>query len=382
MADGQHTQDGTQRRRSDIRPRSRRSPCSPALAMPQSIPASDNAAPTFAKPLRLLVLGGTRYLGPAFVKAAIQRGHEVTLFSRGRTQPWLFGGLEKLTGNRYPETGTGLSALRGRSWDVAIDLCGQYPRVVEASAALLANQVDHYVMVSSISAYASFKTPGVDENAPLRPLTREYVENPDLVEGDWPTYGARKALGEAAVARYFPGRHTIARPGPIVGGDNNDGGGAYWAERLYRDARILVPGDGSDAVQLIDVADVAAFLVRSAERRLEGAYNLVGPERPLNVRGLLDACRRAVGGKGEIVYAGNLPEGMGGMPLIAPYHLVPGHATMRIDRALAAGLTLRPLEETILENWVDHRSRRGNKFDFAAAGMGISPAKEAEFIKL
>ncbi|HEY6916958.1 MAG TPA: hypothetical protein VI381_04885 [Allosphingosinicella sp.] len=314
------------------------------------------------------------------MRAATGRGHELTLFNRGKTQPWLFPGVERLVGNRYPEVGTGLSALKGRSWDVTVDLCGQFPRVVEASTELLAGRVSRYVMVSSISAYANFKTAGMDESAPLRPLTKPYVETPDLVEGDWPTYGARKALGEAAVARHFPGRHTIVRPGPICGGDNNDGTGAYWAERLYRDARVLVPGDGTDAVQLIDVRDAGAFLAHAVEQALDGAFNLVGPEKPIDVAAYLDACRRAIGGKGEAVWAGDFPDGIRDMPMIAPYRLVPGHATISNARALAAGLRLRPIEETIRDNWIDHRTRRGVRYDFAAAGIGVDAAREEKMI--
>lgn len=331
-------------------------------------------------PLRILILGGTRYLGPAVVAAATARGHEITLFNRGVTQPWLFPGVEKLKGDRYPDIGVGLAPLGMLTWDVAIDLSGQYPRVVEASTARLADRVGHYVYVSSISAYGSFATPDVDESAPLRTLRREYVESPDLIEGDWPTYGARKALSEAVVTRHFPGRHTILRPGPICGGANNDGSGAYWAERIYRGGPVLVPGDGSDRVQLIDVGDTGDFAVLAAEKRLRGAYNLVGPTEAIDAKAYLAACARVVGREAELVFAGDFPDGINSMPLIPPYRHVPGHATMRNQRAIAAGLRLRPIEDTIRANWIDHRLSRGNAYDYSAAGIGVTAAREAEMI--
>jgi 2'-hydroxyisoflavone reductase len=276
--------------------------------------------------------------------------------------------------------GKGLSALQGRHWEVIVDTSGQYPRVVDASTALLQHRSAHYIMVSSISAYASFKAVGLDEGSPLRALGREYSENPDLVEGDWPTYGARKSLGEATVAQRFEGRHTIVRPGPICGGDNNDGTGAYWAERLFRDTSVLVPGRGEDPLQLIDVRDAADFIILAAEQRLQGAFNLVGPETAITVADYMAACRAAVGGRGEIVWAGDFPQELGNMPLIVPFHIAPGHATVRNTRAVAAGLRFRPLADTILSDWIDHRSRRGHLHDFSADGLGVPAAREAELI--
>lgn len=333
-----------------------------------------------ARPLRILVLGGTRYLGPAVVRAALTRGHQVTLFNRGKTRPWLFPGVRQLRGDRFPERDGGLTALEEGRWDVAIDMCAYYPRLVEASTKLLASRVDHYVMISSISVYSDLKSPGVGEDAPKRVLNGPFQELADLTENDWPTYGARKAAGEAIIARAWGDRAAFLRPTSICGGENNDGTGAYWAARVHSGGKILLPGDGSDPVQLIDVGDVADFAVLAAERRLSGAYNLVGPAQSIDVRGYMASVSSVVGRAAELVWKGDFPQEMSSLPMIAPYRRVPGFATMRNERARQAGLAFRPLEETLRANWVDHRSRRGDEFEFAAAGIGLTAAKEAELL--
>jgi 2'-hydroxyisoflavone reductase len=331
------------------------------------------------RPLNILVLGGTRYLGPPFVRAALARGHGVTLFNRGQTQPWLFPGLTRLRGNRFPESGEGLKALAAGEWDIVVDLCAQYPRIVEASTRLLASRAQRYMLVSSISVYADLQTVGLDESGPLRVLNREYEELPDLYENDWPTYGARKAAGEAIVAGAFGDRAILIRPCSICGGDNNDGSGAYWTDRLFRYDSVLAPGDGTDPTQLVDVADVAEFMVLAAEQSLSGAYNVLGPDRTLTVRHYLETAAVVAGSRARIHWKGDF-EGMTGLPLVPPYRVVPGFATMNNGKAVRAGLRFRPLEETLRSNWVDHRSRRGDTHDFAAAGTGLTRSMEEALI--
>ncbi len=327
--------------------------------------------------LRLLVLGGTRYLGPAVVRSALARGHDLTLFNRGRTAPGLFPGVEWRQGNRFPERESGLSALTKGEWDAVLDLSGQYPRVVEASARQLRGRVGRYLMVSSISAYKDYGTPDLDERAALRPLAATFEEGEDLVENDWATYGGRKAAGEAAVLDIHGDRAAILRPCSICGGTNNDGTGAYWTSRLHRDRTILLPGDGSDPTQLIDVGDVADFIILAAERELSGPYNLVGPADRLTFRDYIAAAARLVNSRSSLVWKGDFPRAMYGLPLSAPFHHVPGFATMRNERARAAGLKFRPLHDTLLSNWIDHRARRPADFDFAAAGIGLTREAEA-----
>lgn len=334
------------------------------------------AAPP-SRPLRILVLGGTRYLGPAFVRAALARGHDLTLFNRGKTQTWLFPGVERRVGDRFPERGEGLKALETGEWDVTVDLCGQYPRVVEASTRLLADRTRRYILVSSISVYADLKQIGLDETARHRPLNKPFEELPELYENDWGTYGGRKSVNEGIVTAAFGDRAAILRPCSICGGDNNDGSGAYWPARLHGGGKVLAPGNGSDPTQLIDVADAADFLVLAAERSLSGAYNLLGPKERLTLREYLDTAARVVGSKAQIVWKGDFPAQMRGLPMAPPYGLVPGFSTMSNAKAVAAGLKFRPLEETLRSNWIDHRARRGDRHDFAAGGIGLSAADEA-----
>jgi 2'-hydroxyisoflavone reductase len=331
-------------------------------------------------PLKILVLGGTRYLGPAVVRAGLARGHIITLFNRGKTRPGLFPGVVNLLGNRYPDLGDGLKALQTGRWDAVIDLCAYYPRLVEASAQMLKSRVDRYIMLSSISVYKDFKQPNLDESAAIRPLAEKFDELPDLAENDWATYGGRKAAGEEIVGRVFGERATILRPCTICGGENNDGSGAYWASRLHTDSRILIPGDGSDPVQIIDVGDVADFAILSAERRLSGTFNLVGPEKRLTLREYVASCARVVNSRARVIWKGDFPREMNVFPIAAPFERVPGFATIRNDKARDAGLRFRPLEETLRCNWVDHRARRGDGFDFAAAGMGLSREAESTLI--
>lgn len=337
-------------------------------------PTLKDVAP--ASPLRILVLGGTRYLGAAFVEAAIARGHKLTLFNRGRTNTWLYPGLERRIGDRFPERDGGLQALENGEWDVVVDMCAYYPRLVEASTALLKSRAKRYVMVSSISAFADYSRPGLTETSALRVLNKPFEEKHDLTENDWPTYGARKAAGERVVLEAFGDRALIVRPCSIIGGFNNDGSGAYWTARLFAGGPVLAPGDGSDPAQVIDKADIADFLVMAIERQASGVFNLVGPQEPLTFGQFLQASQRVAGGRGRIVWKGDFPRQMQSAPIAVPGALVPGFATISNQKAVGAGLRFRPLEETLATNFFDHRVRRGDAYDFAANGVGLSPEEE------
>ncbi len=208
--------------------------------------------------MKLLVLGGTVFLGRHLVEAATARGHSVTLFNRGQHNPELYPEVEKLRGDRDSD----LSALQGRRWDAVIDTCGYLPRAVRASAELLADAVDHYTFISSISVYADFHTPAMDESAPVGTLADETVEE---VTGE--TYGPLKALCEQAAERALPGRVLNIRPGLIVGPHDPTDRFTYWPVRVARGGEVLAPGRPHVPVQVIDGRDLAEWTVRMVEAR-------------------------------------------------------------------------------------------------------------------
>ena len=212
------------------------------------------------KSLRILVLGGTRFVGRALVEVALCRGHEVTLFNRGQTNPEIFPSVEKLRGDR----GTDLSALKGKTWDIVVDAVAYFPRAVELAVQELAH-VERYLFVSSVSVYADQSVPQF-ENAEL-----ETLEDPDDTSEE--SYGARKAAAESIVHRAFGHRATIVRPGMIVGPYDSTDRFSYWPKRIAERGRVLAPGDPDDPVQFIDVRDLAGFIIHLAEASTSGIFN-------------------------------------------------------------------------------------------------------------
>ena len=293
------------------------------------------------------MIGGTGFLGPALVEAAIATGHDVTLFNRGRTDPDLFPGVERLRGERPHD----VRALAGRRWDAAIDVPGTLPRQVRASAAQLAGMVKHYTLVSTISVYADLSRP-VDEDSPLATLADETAADRDRWSDDLgPHYGALKVISERIVQELFHDRFLVVRPGLIVGPRDPTGRFTYWPHRIARGGDVLAPGDPARRVQFIDARDLGAWIVRLAEERVSGTYNATGPEPPVTMEELLDACRDATGSGASFVWVDDgflLAEGVGEwmeLPLWAPS--APGIFSADVSRALAAGLTFRPLAETV-----------------------------------
>ena len=223
--------------------------------------------PLQASPLRLLILGGTGFIGPHMVRAALARGHSVTLFNRGRTNTHLFPEVEKLVGDRNGQ----LDALRGHTWDVVIDNSGYYPSHVRASAELLRGSVGHYLYTSTIDAYRDFRVAGIDETYPLATLPPGSPEDPRRF------YGPLKALCEEAVRELYPDTSTQVRPGWIVGPGDNNHLFTYWVVRVDRGGEVLAPGEPTDPMQVTDVRDLAEWYIQITEERLTGAFNAVGP---------------------------------------------------------------------------------------------------------
>jgi 2'-hydroxyisoflavone reductase len=318
--------------------------------------------------VRLLVLGGTKFLGRAAVEEALARGHEVTLFNRGETNPELFPEAEKLRGDR---TGN-LDQLERRQWDAVLDPSGYVPAVVRASAEALSRSVGHYVFVSSVSVYGSLSGAN-DESAPLA----ELGDGPDdrLTE-DYSNYGALKALCERAVSDVF-GRQRCAsvRPGLIVGAHDPTGRFTYWPHRVARGGEVLAPAPPERPVQFVDVKDVGRFLVEAAERVLDGAYNVTRPGIALSE--LLETCRQVTGSDAtfrwvddDLLTAHEVGEWME-LPLWVADPDTAGIHQAVVDRAVEAGLTFRPLAETIRDT-----------LDEAVTvdGVGLTPEREAELL--
>ncbi|HYM82002.1 MAG TPA: SDR family oxidoreductase [Candidatus Limnocylindria bacterium] len=297
--------------------------------------------------MKLLIFGGTRFVGRHLVEAALARGDQVTLFNRGQTDADLFPEVEKLKGDRDG----GLDALKGRTWDAVVDTCGFVPRIVRASAELLRDAVAHYTFVSSCSVYADPTKPGVDESGPVGKLEDETVE-----EITAETYGPLKALCEQAVEQALPGHAFHVRAGLIVGPYDYTDRFSYWPRRIGQGGEVLAPGKPEAPVQFVDGRDLAEWILRMAEGRKAGVFNATGPNPPVTLGELLEACRLVAGSDARFTWVDSafLVERK-----VAPYSELPlwvpeetqGFNAFNCRKAWAAGLSFRPLDETIRDTW-------------------------------
>jgi 2'-hydroxyisoflavone reductase len=321
--------------------------------------------------MRVLILGGTVFLGRHLVEAALARGHQVTLFNRGQHNPDLFPEVEKLRGDRDG----GLDTLRGRRWDVAVDTWGYVPRLVRDAAALLADAVDHYTFISSISVFRDFDVPQMDESAPVATLDDPTVED---VTGD--TYGALKALCEQAAEAAMPGRVLVVRPGLIVGPHDPTDRFTYWPARVVVGGEVLAPGRPDRPVQFVDVRDLAEWTVRLIEARATGIYNATGPDYSLGMGPFLETSIATSGADARLTWvseeyllgAGVAP--WSDLPLWLPEE---GFASVNCGKAIAAGLTFRPLAQTIRDTLAWDAARPHDDPPRA----GISREREAELLR-
>jgi 2'-hydroxyisoflavone reductase len=309
--------------------------------------------------MKLLILGGPKFVGRHLIDAALAANHEVTFFNRGQTNPDAYPDVEKLRGDRDGD----LAALHGRSWDAVIDTSGYIPRLVADSARLLADRVAHYTFVSSISVYASMATPHQDESAPLGTLADESVE-----EVTSETYGPLKVLCEQAVERYFPGRALHVRAGLIVGPHDPTGRFTYWPWRVDRGGEVLSPGTPDDLVQFIDGRDLAAWMVQMADRRQAGTFNATGPTTSLTWGELLTTCQTVATSLSQLTWVADdflLEQGVQPwqeLPLWVPASAeeTTGLYTIDCGRAIDAGLTFRLLTETVRDTLTWLKQRNGN----------------------
>jgi 2'-hydroxyisoflavone reductase len=318
--------------------------------------------------VRLLVLGGTKFLGRHAVDAALADGHEVTIFTRGQTNPELFPEIEHLQGDRDGK----LDALGGRTWDGVVDTSGYVPRIVRQSAELLRDAVARYVFVSSISVYGDFSG-AVTEATPVAELedpdTEEILEN----------YGALKAACERVVDEVYGERSARVRAGLIVGPYDPTDRFTYWPRRIAASGEVLGPGNPDAPVQFVDARDLAAWLVRLALEGPGGVFNATGPAERLTFSELLDRARVAIGSAANVVWTDEqrvLDAGVAPwteLPLWLPGTDYAGMARADISRAVDAGLRFRPLEETVLDTLAWDRSVPGER-------PTLTVAKEAEIL--
>jgi 2'-hydroxyisoflavone reductase len=325
--------------------------------------AALNTAGTAKSKLKILVLGGTGLIGPPMVEYALARGHELTLFNRGKTNANLFPDLEKLVGDRNDD----LSAIeaevgKGRKWDVVIDNTASIPRWVEESAGLLKDSAGLYLYTSSISAYGSISAPGTDEDTPVAtmdPAEVPLVKTTKDITGA--NYGPLKALCEDAARAAFPDRAIVVRPGLIVGPGDYSDRFTYWPVRIHRGGEVMAPGSPDDPVQFIDCRDLGEWYVRLVENGSVGTYNGTGPASPMSIAGMLHGIRATT--PVEISFSWVPAEFLAEHEVQAWSQMtvwVPpdsedgGLAAVKIDRAKKAGLSFRPLADTTnatLEYW-------------------------------
>lgn len=289
--------------------------------------------------MKLLILGGTRFLGRALVDAALARGHEITLFNRGQSNPALYPEVQQIHGNRDGE----LALLQGQTWDAGIDTCGYVPRLVRAAAEALAQAVGRYIFISSISAYADFTQVGMTEDAPLAILKDEQTE--EITEE---TYGGLKVLCERVAEQAMPERVLLVRPGFIVGPHDPTDRFTYWPVRTAQGGAMLAPGEPTDRVQFIDVRDLAAWIIAMAEQGKTGAYNATGPDYALTMGQFLDACKEVTHSDAQFTWVDSdfLLQHEADPPLWTPRGYE-GASAVNCSKAIQNGLTFRPLKETI-----------------------------------
>ena len=322
--------------------------------------------------MRLLILGGTGFLGRVIVDAALALDCDVTLFHRGQLDPTGRAGVETLLGDRDGD----LAVLAGRRWDAAIDTCGYVPRLVRDAAAALADSVDHYTFLSTVNVYAVPTPEALDEDAPLAQIGKA---SPDELTGE--SYGLLKALCEQAATQAMDGRALHIRPGLIVGPGDRSDRFTYWPWRVAGGGEILAPGDKRARVQFIDVRDLATWTLQAIQRQLIGPYNAVGPAAPISLDDVLACCLEQIGGEASLTWVSeefllaNEVVPYTEMPLWMPAASA-DFSRVDANRAFAAGLALRPLAETVLDTLAWARTRPEDH----PWSSGMRPERETDLL--
>ncbi len=329
--------------------------------------------------MRLLVLGGTVFVGRHIVETALEAGHDVSIFTRGQHGPDLFPEVERLRGDRDGD----LSALAAGEWDAVVDTSAYFPRQVRASAEALAGRVGHYTFVSSGSVYADHSRPGRTEDAPVKELPPDAPEELSSPEA----YGGFKAQCERALEELLPGRALSVRAGLIVGPYDPTGRFTYWVTRLARGGETLAPEPRSQPVQIIDARDLAAWILRSAEAGLAGVFNAIGPAEPLTLGETLEG----MAGDAELVWADERwlvdhgVEPFQDLPLWLAPTVDPDWAAffgLDASKAITAGLRFRPLEETVAATlaWAERETPGPKDIGVPMQPGGLEPDRERELL--
>jgi 2'-hydroxyisoflavone reductase len=339
-----------------------------------------------AKPLNILILGGTGFTGPEQVEYAIARGHQVTLINRNKRRPDFFKGrVEQLIGDLNGD----MSALKGRKFDLVLDNPTTLPAWVRNAGQYLQGNVGHYIFISTISVYPDNSKPGADETDGLTPLPAGLDPFAVAPADAGKYYGALKTASEAEVARLYPGIHTIIRPGLIVGPLDVTDRFTYWPYRIDKGGEVLAPGTPNDPVQFIDSRDLAEWTVRMGENRTTGIYNATGPAAPLTMAEMLYGIKAVTTAGAQFVWvpadflaAQKIQPWRHMTVWIPPVGRTAGFMRRNTSKALAAGLTFRPLAVTAKDTLDWNKTRPPEQLTALAEGAvgGISAEREAQVL--
>lgn len=327
--------------------------------------------------MKLLILGGTRFVGRHVVIAARERGHELTIFNRGNYSTEDLGPIEIINGDRH----TDLHKLQGRRWDAVVDTSGHLPGAVNAAAEILSESVERYVFISTQNAYRDVSVPGIDESYPLATLTNEQLDRANAIDtSGQPSYGelygGLKALCEQTVEEAMPGQVLIIRPGLIVGPNDYTDRFTYWPVRVARGGEVLAPGNPDRFIQFIDVRDLAEWMIRMVERKATGAYNAHGVPNNFTMEHLLNECKSVSGSDAQFTWVSEeflLKDNVAAwseLPLWLPEEAAPhlkGFMFISPQKAIAAGLNFRLLSDTVRDTLTWFRIYRAD--DKLKAGL-------------
>lgn len=361
-------------------------PCS--RLTPPLLESSARAGPVpgepHSMPLNILILGGTGFTGPEQVEYALSRGHKVTLFNRNRTRPDFFKGkVEQLIGDLNDD----VSALKGQKFDVVLDNPTTFPAWVRNAAQHLKGNVGHYIFISTESVYPDNSKPNQDETAGTTPMPADLDPYTLVRENQGKYYGALKTFAEQEAERQYPGKVTIVRPGLIVGPLDRSDRFTYWPARIDKGGDVIAPGTPDDPTQWIDSRDLAEWMIRLAEQKVIGTFNAVGYVRPMSellygIKAVTTAGAQFTWIPADFLTSQGV-RGWRHMPVwMPPVGATAGFMSRNNSRAVAAGLTFRPLAITAADTIAWNKTRTEAELKSLAEGAiaGISAAKEAEVL--